>query len=279
MIMFAFSGAAIAAWWAAYGATALTVASVATMAVGAGMSIYSGYQANAAAKTSARMQTDAANAAANAQRMAAEAQAQQLRDQADLAGIQASAESKRAGVAQERGEVEARRRMIQLSYDIGSVYSQAAGSGLLVDGGGDTVGQILTANVREAAQDVGIAKANAANEVWEHDMNRTSALLTQKSYLAQSGSARRVGEMNAGATLLSGEAQAYATRQAGLTALYQGWGTGLQMLGSAASGASGLAGGASGAAAFGGNTARMGGWSGTNSAPTWASSAPRTGIA
>lgn len=261
---------------------ALAVTGIVLMAAGAGVSIYSGYQANAASKTAADQQRAASEAAAAAQRMAAEAQAQQLRDRAELAALQANVENKKAGVAQEQGEIETRRRMIQLSYDIGNVYANAAGNGLLVDGGGDTVGQILTANVREAAQDVGIAKANAANQVWEHEMNATSALISQKSYLAQAESSSLTGEANAGATILSGEAQAYATRQQGLTALYQGWGTGLSMLGSAALGGAKFAGGGTGGGAgfkWADGKASMlnsGGWSGTNSVQTIVSTTPTT---
>lgn len=215
-------------------ATALLVTGLIAMVAGAGVSIYSGYQANSAAKKSANMQTDAANAAANAQRMAADAQAQQLRDQAALAGVQASVEDKKAAVAQEQGQIEAQRRMVQLSYDIGNMYAQYAGNGLLVDGGNDTLGQLLTANTREAAQDVGIIKSNTENSVWEHSMNKSMALLTAKSYEGQADSAVNAGKSGAISTLLSGEAQAYATRQQGLTALYSGWGSGISMLGSAA---------------------------------------------
>lgn len=215
-------------------ATGLLIGGLVSMVAGAGVSIYSGYQANAAAKNAANMQTDAANAAANAQRMAAEAQAQQLRDQAELAGLQAAMEDKKAGVAQEQGQIERQRRMIQLSSDIGNIYAQYAGNGLLVDGGNDTLGQLLTANTREAAQDVGIIKSNEENSVWEHGMNKSMALLTQKSYEGQAANAQNVGEAGALSTLLSGEAQAYATRQQGLTALYSGWGSGISMLGSAA---------------------------------------------
>lgn len=286
MLFAAATAAAIGTFFATYGATIATTVGVGLMAAGAGVSIYSGYQANEAAKTAANQQRAASQAAAAAQQMAAEAQSQQLKDKAELAALQANVENQKAGVAQEQGEIEARKRMLQLSYDIGNVYAGAAGNGLLVDGGNDTVGQILTANVREAAQDVGIVKANAANQVWEHEMNATSALMTQKSYLAQSEASSLVGQADAGATLLSGEAQAYATRQAGLTALYQGWGNGLSMLGSAAMGGAnaGLFGG-------GGNTgggftwaggkanwANSGGWAGTNTVQTIASATPTTMI-
>ena len=226
--------------------TALAITGIVAMIAGAGVSIWSGYQANAAAQTAARKQTDAANAAANAQRMAAEAQAQQLRDQAELAGLQASIEDKKAGVEQEQGQIERQRRMVQLAADIGNAYAEYAGNGLLVDNGNDTLGQLLTANTREAAQDIGIMKSNEENAVWEHGMNKSMALLTQKSYEGQAGAALTVGQAGAYSTLLSGEAQAYATRQQGLTALYGGWGSGISMLGSAATlgATSGLFGGA-----------------------------------
>ena len=220
MIMFAFTG--------------LAIAGIVAMVAGAGVSIWSGYQANAASKTAANQQRAAADAAAQSQRMAADAQAQQLRDQAALAGIQADTEDKKAGVAQAQGEIEARRRSLQLAADIGNAYAQFAGNGLLVDGGNDSLGALLTAQTREAAQDVGIIRTNAENAVWEHGVSKTSALLTQKSLLTQAQSASLAGEAGAHATLLSGEAQAFATRQAGRTALFQGWGTGISMLGSAA---------------------------------------------
>ena len=215
-------------------ATGFMVAGLIAMAAGAGVSIYSGYQAQSAANQSARMQEDAANAAANAQRMAAQAQADQLRDQAELAALQANVEDKKSAVAQEQGQIERQRRMIALADSIGAAYAQYAGSNLLVDNGNDTLGQLLTANTREAAQDIGIIKSNEENAVWEHDMNKSMALITQKSYEGQAASALKVGEAGAYSTLLSGEAQAYATRQQGLTALYSGWSGGLSMLGSAA---------------------------------------------
>lgn len=223
----------VTGFMAAYGAY-VALAGMAAMAIGAGVSIYSGYQAQSAANEAARMQESASQAAANAQQMAAQAQAQQLQDKADLARLQADTEDKKAAVAQQQGEIEARRRMIALSETIGATYSQYAGNNLLVDGGNDTLGQLLTANVREGAQDVGIVKSNAENAVWEHSMNKTASLMTAGSLEGQAGAALSIGSANAYATLLSGEAQAFATRQAGLTALYQGWGSGISALGSAA---------------------------------------------
>jgi hypothetical protein len=260
MILFAFTAAvaAMAAFWAAYG-TAITaglaIAGTLSMVAGAGVSIYSGHQANAAAKTAASQQQAASQAAAQAQQMAANAQAEQLKDKAELATLQASIENKKAGVAQEKGEIEEQRRMAQLSYDIGNAYAAWAGNGLLVDGGADSFGSLLTANTREAGQDVGIIKANTANEVWEHEQNATSHLLTAKSYESQAGYSSLTGQVNANATLMAGEAQAYATRQQGLTALYSGYGSALQMLGSAAFGAANFWGGsATGTIAAGAKT-------------------------
>ena len=232
-MIFCFTALAIGSAW--YVVAAAAIADVAMMA-GAGMSIYSGYQANSAARESARMQESASEAAANAQRMAAAAQAQQLNDQAELANLQADIEHKKSAQAQEQGEMEAARRSRLLAYDIGNAYAQWAGNGLLVDTSNDSLGELLTNNAREAGQDIGIIKTNTANAVWEHEMNRTSALMSAASLRSQAGSALAVGEANAGATLLSGQAQAYATRQAGLTALYQGWGSGISMFGSWAGG-------------------------------------------
>lgn len=232
-MIFCFTALAIGSAW--YVVAAAAIADVAMIA-GAGMSIYSGYQANSAARESARMQESASEAAANAQRMAAAAQAQQLNDQAELANLQADIEHKKSAQAQEQGEMEAARRSRLLAYDIGNAYAQWAGNGLLVDTSNDSLGELLTNNAREAGQDIGIIKTNTANAVWEHEMNRTSALMSAASLRSQAGSALAVGEANAGATLLSGQAQAYATRQAGLTALYQGWGSGISMFGSWAGG-------------------------------------------
>lgn len=232
-MIFCFTALAIGSAW--YVVAAAAIADVAMIA-GAGMSIYSGYQANSAARESARMQESASEAAANAQRMAAAAQAQQLNDQAELANLQADIEHKKSVQAQEQGEMEAARRSRLLAYDIGNAYAQWAGNGLLVDTSNDSLGELLTNNAREAGQDIGIIKTNTANAVWEHEMNRTSALMSAESYRSQAANAGLIGEANAGATLLSGQAQAYATRQAGLTALYQGWGSGISMFGSWAGG-------------------------------------------
>lgn len=259
-MIFCFTALAIGSAW--YVVAAAAIADVAMIA-GAGMSIYSGYQANSAARESARMQESASEAAANAQRMAAQAQQQQLNDQAELANLQAGIEQKKAAQAQEQGEMEAARRSRLLAYDIGNAYAQWAGNGLLVDTSNDSLGELLTNNAREAGQDIGIIKTNTANAVWEHEMNRTSALMSAASYRNQAANAGLIGEANAGATLLSGQAQAYATRQAGLTALYQGWGSGISMFGSWAGGvvsAGGLgkmAGGVGGGA--GGTVGRTGG--------------------
>lgn len=232
-MIFCFTALAIGSAW--YVVAAAAIADVAMIA-GAGMSIYSGYQANSAARESARMQESASEAAANAQRMAAQAQQQQLNDQAELANLQADIEHKKSAQAQEQGEMEAARRSRLLAYDIGNAYAQWAGNGLLVDTSNDSLGELLTNNAREAGQDIGIIKTNTANAVWEHEMNRTSALMSAASYRNQAANAGLIGEANAGATLLSGQAQAYATRQAGLTALYQGWGSGISMFGSWAGG-------------------------------------------
>ena len=232
-MIFCFTALAIGSAW--YVVAAAAIVDVAMMA-GAGMSIYSGYQANSAARESERMQEFASEAAANAQRMAAQAQQQRLNDQAELANLQAGIEKKKAAQAQEQGEMEAARRSRLLAYDIGNAYAQWAGNGLLVDTSNDSLGELLTNNAREAGQDIGIIKTNTANAVWEHEMNRTSALMSAESYRSQAANAGLIGEANAGATLLSGQAQAYATRQAGLTALYQGWGSGISMFGSWAGG-------------------------------------------
>lgn len=216
--------------------TVLGLGGLGMMVGGSIINVISGFRTNDASKQNAAMQYAASNAAANTQRMAAAAQSQQLKDQAALEGMKAKLEQQKAGVAQEAGEIEQQRRMRLYAADIGNLYAQYAGNGLLVDGGADTLGNLLRNNALEAGEDIGVSKANTANEVWEHDMNKTAALVSQKSYIAQAGSALSIGDANAQATLLSGWANAVATRQAGMTALYSGISSGLSGLGGAALG-------------------------------------------
>ena len=211
--------------------TVLGATGLGLMGVGSVIGMLSGFRANDASKQAASMQRDATLAAANAQRIAASAQSQQLKDQAELAGMQATIEQRKAGVAQEAGEIEQQRRMRLYAADIGNMYAMYAGNGLLVDGGADNLGNLLRTTALEAGEDIGVSRANTANAVWEHDMNKAAALVTQKSYLAQSSNALATGDANAQSTLMSGWANAVATRQAGMTALYSGLSTGLSGLG------------------------------------------------
>lgn len=155
---------------------------------------------------------EAQKAAGKAQRTAAEAQAQENERQAEL-------EEKRAGIAQIQGEQEAAKRSRALAADIGSLYANAAGNGLLVDGGlgtKDTVGSVLKTTVAEAQQDISTIRDNTALSVWEHQSNANSLL-------ASAGNARISGQ-NAEAL---GNAQASAGKIGAVGSTIQGIGSGL----------------------------------------------------
>lgn len=120
-----------------------------------------------------------------AQKKAMDEAAQAAIDEAKAEGAQldrqAGVEDARAGIEQVRGEREAERRSRVLAHDVGQMYADFAGNGLLVDGGTakDTVGSALRLQASEAAADVGTIRDNAAMQVWGHMANaaqlRTSA--------------------------------------------------------------------------------------------------------
>lgn len=118
-----------------------------------------------------------------AQRTAAEAEAAEGERQARL-------ENERAGIAQTQGEQEAERRSRILAADIGSTYANFAGNGLLVNGSAkDTVGSVLSAQVREAQSDVSAIRDTTSLNVWTHQANAASLLATAAN--------RRIGGRNA----------------------------------------------------------------------------------
>ena len=120
-----------------------------------------------------------------AQKKAYDAAAKAAIDEANAEGAQldrqAGLEDARAGIEQVRGEREAERRSRVLAHDVGQMYADFAGNGLLVDGGTakDTIGSALRLQASEAASDIGTIRDNAAMEVWGHMANaaqfRTSA--------------------------------------------------------------------------------------------------------
>ena len=189
--------------------TGLAIASLVTMAVGAGYSAYSSYQAGKQAEKESKVQ-------AEIQRRQAEAYDMQA---ADLAR-QADIEKQKAGIAQIQAEQEAEKRSRLLAADIGSAYANYAGNGLLVDGGNDTFGNVLTTTVAEAERDISTIRDNSRLSVWEHQAeaqslltsaqtNRMSAqnsLLGSQSTVQSGKYARRAGSVSAVGSLLSGGA-------------------------------------------------------------------------
>lgn len=154
---------------------------------------------------------------AKAVQQQAEAEAENLRKQRDY-------ENERAAIAQLQGEQEAERRSRTLAADIGSLYANAAGNGLLVDGAGGTVGDVLRTTVTEGQADISTIRDNAAMNVWTHQTNA-------ETY-----------ERNALTALASGRRTAKALRHQGKLGLWQTF-TGLPLtstngFGSAASTAS-----------------------------------------
>lgn len=154
---------------------------------------------------------------AKAVQQQAEAEAENLRKQRDY-------ENERAAIAQLQGEQEAERRSRTLAADIGSLYANAAGNGLLVDGAGGTVGDVLRTTVTEGQADISTIRDNAAMNVWTHQTNA-------ETY-----------ERNALTVLASGRRTAKALRHQGKLGLWQTF-TGLPLtstngFGSAASTAS-----------------------------------------
>lgn len=116
---------------------------------------------------------------------AAEAQAAA---QAAAYAAQAKGSTLQAAIAQRQGEVEAEKRFRVMAQDIGSVYANASGNGLMVDGSGkDTVGDILKTTADEAEWDINTIRENAAMNVW--------------TYLQQA----KAHSASASATLMSGK--------------------------------------------------------------------------
>ncbi len=158
-----------------------------------------------------------ANALKN-QAKATEAQAEAEAAEQDR---QARLEQARAGIAQIGGEQEAEKRSRVLAQDIGRMYADFAGNGLLVDGSGkDSVGAALRTQTAEAQSDISTIRDNAAMEVWTH-------LANAGSYRASAANARMAGYNQSQAL----KYQAKQARHVGKLGLWQ-LGTGLPLVSS-----------------------------------------------
>lgn len=89
-------------------------------------------------------------------------QAQEQKRQADLA-------TERAGQEQVNADRDAQRRAMQLSQDIGAVYANAAGNGVLIDSGNVT--SIANANRLEGQADIDDLLSKKNMEIWGHTQN------------------------------------------------------------------------------------------------------------
>ena len=146
---------------------------------------------------------------------AAEAEMQEAANEASSLYRQAGIEDVKAAVSQISGEKEAEKRSRVLAADIGQMYADYAGNGLMVDGASkDTLGAALRTEVAEAQSDIDTIRDNAAMNVWTSQANaanyRTSALNRLYSgsnkastYRTMGSTARSSGRTALGTSLLS----------------------------------------------------------------------------
>ena len=149
-------------------------------------------------------QKQAANETARAQIWQGYMQKQAYEAEAAQMARQAKMENVRAGIAQIQGEQEAEKRSRQLAQEIGSIYSDFAGNGVLVDTAikNDTVGSVLRTQMVEGQADINTIRDNTKMNVWEHQQ-------AAKSYAASAAMKMMAGE-NA---LISGYYSADQTRK------------------------------------------------------------------
>lgn len=145
------------------------VAGMVASAAAQGYSAYASYQQGKAQQTAAKA------AAAESER-------------------QAKLENERAAIAQVQGEQEAEKRSRILAADIGSLYANYAGNGLLIDGSTkDTIGSALSTTVAEAQSDISAIRDNTALNVWTHQSNAQSLLASAANQRISGVNAYRSG--------------------------------------------------------------------------------------
>lgn len=112
---------------------------------------------------------------------------------------QAKLEQERANIAQIQGEQEAARRMRAYSQEIGSVYANAAGNGILIDSGsaGDTLGRAIDTSAKSAAQDISNIRDNTALSIWTHQENESQLLRSANNYQKEGKAAYKAGILGA----------------------------------------------------------------------------------
>jgi len=171
-------------------------------------SVYGGVSSYKAGKA----EQAAAKQAAKAAQQQAEAKQEEMNRLARM-------EETRAGIAQIQAEQEADKRSRAMAQDVGSLYSNFAGNGLMVDGAGnDSLGAALKYTVEEAQADISTIKDNAAMNVWTHQSNAAS--------LRASGANARIAGYNQALGLLAQGRMAAAEGRTGLvSSLLSGAGT------------------------------------------------------
>ena len=132
-------------------------------------------------------------------RRQAEFQAGEARKQADL-------EQERANIAQLQGEQEAEKRMRAYTQEVGSIYADAAGNGMLIDSrsAGDTLGKILDTSATFAAQDVSTIKDNTKLSIWTSMENKNQLLRSTENYRISGKNAYKAGILGATAAGIQG---------------------------------------------------------------------------
>jgi hypothetical protein len=112
---------------------------------------------------------------------------------------QAALEQERANIAQIQGEQEAARRMHSYSQEVGSVYANAAGNGILIDSGtaGDTLGRALDTSAKMSAQDISNIRDNTSLTIWTHQANKSQLLRSADNYKKEGKAAYKAGILGA----------------------------------------------------------------------------------
>ena len=166
-------GAAIAAGWGAWATAAAVVVDAAIVAAGT-LTAVNQYQQGQEQKRQANFQ------------------ANEARKQAQL-------EQERANIAQIQGEQEVDRRMRAYSQEVGSVYANAAGNGILIDSGstGDTLGKALDTSATFAAKDVSTIRDNTALSIWTHTTNEGQLMRSAANYRKSGKAAYKAGILGA----------------------------------------------------------------------------------
>lgn len=123
---------------------------------------------------------------------------------------QANLEQERANIAQLQGEKEAEKRMRAYAQEVGSIYANSAGNGLLVDSKseGDVLSKMVDTSTIFAGEDVSTIRDNTALTIWTHTENRKQLLRSAENYKKSGKAAYTGGLLGASAAAMQGAAGA-----------------------------------------------------------------------